>query len=530
MKLRPIILALFFCFFFSISLAQAPDVLWTKLIGGSGVDLHRASLITNDAGYIVAGRSSSNISGDKSQNSYANSSDYWVVKLDQDRNIQWQTTLGGNQYESLSSVLQTSDGYLVVGSSDSDISGNKTEVSRGSTDFWIVKLSQQGDIQWQKAYGGSDIDFLEDAISTDDGGYLLAGFSRSSISGDKTENSRGVQDGWLIKIDNLGNIQWQKTIGGSAGDFFTSVLQTSDGGYIVGGYSASPISGEKTENSYGLNDYWVLKIDALGNIIWQKTIGGSLSDSLTGITITANNTYLICGNSNSSTSGLKDEDSRGGTDIWLLELDSFGNINWQKTIGGNDDDNTAIKPIIVMPDFSIVLCSGSRSDISGDKTEPLFGISDIWLVKLNSSGNILWQKTIGGTAYDGANYIGLTPDNRLFLGAVTESSANGNIPQSNGQSDYLILELKAEDLSISQSELNKLIVYPNPTIENINIQFPAAFSGTVSIYNMLGKRLLHKIIQNDTIYELKLPETTGIYLLKLTGKNHDTITYKIIKK
>src|SRR5690606_31482076 len=134
--------------------------------------------------------------------------------------------------------------------------GNKTEANRGLFDYWIVKLDANGNTQWQKAYGGSDSDQLSAAQQTADGGYILAGSSRSSISGEKSEGSRGLFDGWIIKIDALGEIQWQKTLGGSSFDLIGAVAITTDDGYVIAGYSASPVSGEKTEPSYGGNDYW----------------------------------------------------------------------------------------------------------------------------------------------------------------------------------------------------------------------------------------------------------------------------------
>jgi hypothetical protein len=130
----------------------------------------------------------------------------------------------------------------------------------------------------QKTYGGSDNDYFSEAIQTNDGGYLIGGSSHSDISGVKTDTSRGSSDAWILKLDNNLNIEWQKTIGGSNYDFLYSITKTEDDGYLLLSYSSSPISGEKSVANYGGADYWLIKIDSLGNIRWQKTYGGTVDN------------------------------------------------------------------------------------------------------------------------------------------------------------------------------------------------------------------------------------------------------------
>ena len=193
--------------------------------------------------------------------------------------IEWQNTIGGNYYDQLNSIQQTSDGgYILGGWSDSNISGDKTEDSQGNYDYWVVKLDAAGNIQWQNTIGGNSVDYLTSIQHTTDGGYILGGWSNSGVSGDKTENSQGANDYWVVKLDPIGYIQWQNTIGGGSYDYLTSIQQTTDGGYILGGMSQSDVSGDKTEICQGDFDYWVVKLDASGNIQWQNTIGGNSWD------------------------------------------------------------------------------------------------------------------------------------------------------------------------------------------------------------------------------------------------------------
>lgn len=202
-----------------------------------------------------------------------------------------------------------------------------------------LKISgQTPQISWDKTIGGTGNDQLNSLIATADGGYVLAGTSFSNISVDKTENSRGERDYWVVKLKADRTIEWQKTIGGSGIDFCTSIVQTSDGGYFVGGYSLSNTSGDKTQNSSSSinnSDYWVVKLSASGTIEWDKTLGGDLAEELHSVAQTADGGYILGGHSTSDISGDKTTDSKGGSDYWIVKLASNGSIEWQKTIGGS---------------------------------------------------------------------------------------------------------------------------------------------------------------------------------------------------
>ncbi len=212
------------------------------------------------------------------------------------QSIYWQKTIGGNVGDVLRSIQQTNDGgYILGGNSWSGISGNKTESGLGGDDYWVVKLDSSGYIQWQNTIGGDTTDILNSIQQTLDGGYILGGYSKSNSSWDKTEDSKGAYDYWVVKLDSSGNIQWQNTIGGDSSDVLSSIQQTLDGGYILGGSSESNSSGDKTENILGGADYWVVKLDSFGNIQWQNTIGGNNLDELTSIQQTTDGGYILGG-------------------------------------------------------------------------------------------------------------------------------------------------------------------------------------------------------------------------------------------
>jgi hypothetical protein len=434
------LLRLTIAFLFTTSTLFAQEIEWQNTIGGSGADLLHAIKQTSDGGYLLGGYSLSNFSGDKLENSQG-IEDYWIVKIDSLGNIQWQNTIGGNDYDDLFAIDLTSDGgYILAGRSYSNISGDKSENRKGASDYWIVKIDSLGNIQWQSTIGGSAMDDLSSIEQTIDGGYILGGNSLSNISGDKTENNIGSFDYWIVKTDSLGNIQWQNTIGGFDYDLLYAIKQTSDGGYILGGESISNISGDKSENCIGGIDYWIVKTSSSGVIQWQNTIGGFGAEKLYSIEQTTDGGYILGGSSDSDVSGDKTEDSKGGSDYWIVKIDLFGNIQWQKNIGGSGaDERISIKQ---SNDQGYIIVGNSWSDISGDKTENSKGSSDYWIAKTDSVGNIQWQNTVGGSGYEDLFSVELTSDGGYVLGGGSSSNiSEDKTENANGVIDYWVIKL-----------------------------------------------------------------------------------------
>jgi hypothetical protein len=306
--------------------SSAQEIEWQNTIGGSGDDQLYSIQQTTDGGYILGGYSSSDISGDKTENTM--SGDYWIVKTDAVGNIIWQETIGGDVIDHLISIEQTSDGgYILGGYSASNVSGDKTENCLGGWDFWIIKTDSVGSIQWQNTIGGSLADYLYTIEQTSDGGFILGGSSKSNISGDKTENGFGLEDYWIVKIDSNGNVEWQKTFGGSSHDILKSVKQTSDGGFVLGGMSRSNISVNKSENCLGYDDYWVIKTDGIGNIEWENTIGGIWNDYFSSVFQASDGGFILGGASESTISGDKTQDNIGLLDFWIIKI--MATSNWR---------------------------------------------------------------------------------------------------------------------------------------------------------------------------------------------------------
>lgn len=525
MKIMLPLLVATFCAACSL-FAQAPAIEWQNTIGGNSDDYLVHIQPTIDGGYILGGDSNSNISGDKVENSRGGL-DYWIVKLNAAGTIQWQKTIGGDGEDQCIAVQPTMDGgYIVGGYSYSNSSGDKTENSLGLGDYWIVKLDGDGNLQWQNTIGGSGDEYLLSIQQLANGDYILGGVSSSNISGDKTENNKGGPDGWVVQIDMMGNVQWQKTIGGSDYDDIRSIQQTTDGGFIFGGQSKSDISGDKTENSKGGVDFWVVKLSPIGNIQWQKTIGGDKYDALHVIQQTIDEGYVMGGYSLSSISGNKTENGWGNEDYWVVKLDENGNIQWQNTVGGNKYDN--LITLREIADTGYVLGGFSISDISGNKTTSSMGYGDYWLIKLDPTGKIQWQSNFGGSNDDYLYSVQLTPDGGYILGGYSLSNISGDKTEnSSGKLDCWIIKLSPDLVPTAEPSLEQkgLVVYPNPTADALFVQ--SIMPMQVRLCNALGQTVAYQNVQNGSEIDLS-NQPDGFYFLieTATGQAHKILKTK----
>ncbi|MEP7233726.1 MAG: hypothetical protein ABI778_00390, partial [Ignavibacteriota bacterium] len=256
----------------------APHIEWTKSFGGFDIDVPSKIIATSDRGYIVAGTSGSNDQDIVGHHGSIDVYDIWLTKLDSNGNLLWQKSLGGSDDDMANSLIQTSDrGYMVVGSSkskDGDAAGNP---ALGGQDLWIVRLNDNGNIMWQYTYGGSNNDIANDVVQTHDGGYIIAGYSYSH-DGDVADHhdTTNTSDVWILKLNKLGIIQWKKSFGGNGEDVANAIRQTADNGYVVVGNSNSR-DGDVSVN-HGGQDYWILKLDSTGKIQWDSSYGGSNDD------------------------------------------------------------------------------------------------------------------------------------------------------------------------------------------------------------------------------------------------------------
>jgi hypothetical protein len=401
------------CFIFFTGHAQ--DVLWEKSYGGKHAEYLMDAVPTADYGFILAGSSLSSKSGNKTSLNEGDL-DYWVWKMDEKGDMEWQKSFGGSGTDFLQSVRLTVDGgFILAGNSDSPKGKQKTAESKGGNDFWVIKLDAGGGEQWQQTIGGSGDDKLQCVSQTKDGGYILGGSSSSEKSGDKAEKGFGNMDYWIVKLDKEGKIQWQKTLGGKYFDELRSVEQTRDNGYILGGYSNSPQSGNKRDDNIGVGDYWVLKLDRKGETEWEKVIGGDRDDQLYTIHQAYDGGFILGGNSNSQASGAKTKGNGKGTDFWVVKLDADGVMKWQETYDFGTSD--ILTSIVENRDHTLLIGGFAKSEPNTRKDDK--GINDFIALKISEKGTMLWSKVVGSDGDDALRKLIETRDGGYILAGTS---------------------------------------------------------------------------------------------------------------
>ena len=392
------------------------------------------------------------------------------------QDILWEKSYGGKHAEYLFDVIPTPDyGFILAGSSLSKKTGNKTEDNRGDLDYWVWKMDEKGDLDWQKSLGGSGQDLLKAVVLTNEGGFLLAGsslpnpskggaFSKEvEVDADYKGTRRGQSDFWIIKLNAKGGEEWQKTIGGSGQDDLTAVVRTRDGGFVIGGSSASQPNqtrgevleqtDEKTTPHYGGLDYWVMKLDKDGKIVWQQSFGGKYNDELRSIALTEDGGFLLGGSSNSPESGNKTQKHLGESDYWIIKLDKDGNEQWQKTIGSSGDDQ--LYAVHTTKDGHYLLGGNSNSEPGEDKRSSNENGTDFWVVKLDKDNkDILWQETYNIAKVDILTSMVENDDSTILLGGYAQgsrfrgndkaSSLRGNDKLVKGTGDYVVIKINAK--------------------------------------------------------------------------------------
>ena len=492
--------------FFTINcFAQAPAIEWQKKYGGSGNDTAASIKQTTDGGYILTGTTSSN---DIDITNNHGGFDYSVIKITNNGLIEWKKTLGGSLNDFPQDIIQTNDsGFIVVGyssSSDFDLSSNS-----GEEDIWIVKMNNTGVVEWKKTIGGSFYDLGMKIYQTADNGYIIGGNSRSQDGDIIPSHIEG--DFLVLKLSESGDIVWQNSFGGSSHDYLANIEKTIDGGYLLCGHTSST-DGDVQQNN-GLHDYWIVKISDNGNLIWEKAYGGSQTDVALDAKELNDGTIMVIGYSFSNDGQITN--SHGGCELWMVKLDSLGNMIWQKSIGGSKSDN-GVKIITNNSDSSFIVL-GATNSTDGNVTaivHPSYYFAhDSWIFKSDFNGNILWQKTIGGSGSDGFSTMEPTADGGYILIGQTDSNDGDVTIQNYGSADFWVLKLSSEQLSSKTFENETFLIYPNPTTNMIYIQTP---NGTLIdkfiITDLLGKEIISQINTNQVSTEIL---SNGIYLVQI---------------
>ena len=406
---------------------EAPPVFDLQTcMGGSSYDAAAKLLRTTDGGYLVVGTTYSN-NGDVTGNH--GNGDVFVVKLDSLGAKQWKKTLGGSGSDVGVSATQSASGKIFIVANTTSTNGNVT-YNHGLTDIWLVALSSGGTLLYQKTFGGSGDEVAHSIVQTNDGNLLIGGSSDSN-NGDVTGN-HGSDDYWVLKVDTLADLLWEKSLGGTGIDECNSVVATADGGYFAAGNSNS--TDGNVSGNHGNNDFWVVKMDSSGTIQWEKSYGGSMNESaLAAIQNTAGN-FIVAGYTNSNNGDVTN--NKGSSDYWMIMLDSTGTLLNQHTYGGSNSD---VAYSLLQASDGGYLLSGSTisndSDVMGNH-----GSEDMWLMKTDAGCNLNWARCYGGSMSDRALSAVQADDGGFVVAGYTYSN-NQQVSGNHGSSDMWVFKL-----------------------------------------------------------------------------------------
>ena len=438
--------------------------LWDLSIGSPFDDHVFTAQATDDGGVIVFGNYSRN--------------GIWVFKVSSAGTKVWETVFYGRT-ERFAKGLPTPDGgVLIIASSKSPREGETTSMttpSHGHFDWWLVRIDSAGQKLWDKTYGGTGYDQAFDGVTTPDGGFLITGVSSSPPSGNKTAELFGntltghAEDAWVLRIDGKGEKIWERAIGGTSYDFLQTVLSADDDGFVFLGLSASDVSGNKTSPNYGETDLWAVKLDGQGELVWDVSMGGNRAEAISNISgispsilPTTDGGFMFIGISYSGRTGNKSSTNFGDSDIWVIRVDSGGTLLWDETFGGISQDDLLLAHQTNQGEVVIVTNSYSRA--SGNRTAPkVQGAYDLWVVTIDEEGTKKWDISFTDT-YPGryewdVSLLSDSADNLVF------ATSNSLLPFSwSGQPiDFLIRKFSpsiptAGGVQVSRSNSPNLIL------------------------------------------------------------------------
>ena len=525
-----------------VMFSPSGDILWQRTLGGTGDDNLTEVNEMIDGNLIITGYTSSTDGDVTFNHGYF---DYWAIKLNMSGDIIWQKCYGGTSREySIGSAITSDGGFIMNGhglSFDGDVTGNH------GWDYWVVKADIDGNIQWQKCYGGSDLDYGTVVNQTSDGGYILGGQAYSS-DGDKT-GYYGLQDYWIVKINSVGDLEWQNSFGGSDEDYCRDVIQTSDGSYIATGVVYSDDG--MIIDSHGGSECWVVKINPDGSPSWEKVYGSSGSDLGENI-LEANSGGFILLNASYGNDG-DVSGQLGYGDAWLVKINFAGDIDWQKCFGGsNADGGTDIQ---LMEDGGFLI-GGTSSSSDGDVPENL-GVSDFWIFRTtaelcdvppiagteditSTSALLHWDHVWGGAKYrlfwreEGAvtwNKKTTTADHLTLNGLNCNTNYEWKVRTGCTEVNASVFSetISFSTLPCREIENNMLtpFVFPNPASDYLMIA-NLSVGDLIAIRDLSGKLILSQTAENENTRMDISGLASGLYILEISGINNFTKT--IIKE
>lgn len=480
---------------FPLVIFSQPSVVWDVAYGGSYTDYAADIIVVQDSNFLVLSMPYS-IDGDVSDSH--GGADFWLIKLDNAGQVIWKKAYGGPADEAASKIIPTNDGgYFLLGTTDSQ-DGDVTS-NYGASDVWLIKISEDGEISWQKTYGGTAADRGNSIAATSDGNFMIVGSTHSLDYDLFSAGNHGSEDLWAFKINPDGEILWSKCYGGSNDDWAASIIPTSDGGGIIAGGSRS--TNADAINNHGLVDAFVLRLNTTGVIQWKKMFGNIGQDYNNDMVATDDGGAVLINTSNSPL-----QTNHGEYDIWGVRINSSGTILWQKCFGGTDQE-TGLG--ISKTSTGNFLFTGVARSINGDlvgNTNP-----NAWMFCVDSGGNLLWQKPYGG------------PESEKFNKAIEIADGEFVVIGTNSL-DYGNLWVVRMSLLVTGSKdiattLGQISITPNPAHDEIKIlgtDFGENAFLTISAVD--GSIVRKQSLNPDQQVPISdLP--AGMYVVTLTGRN-----------
>ncbi|MCP9764093.1 hypothetical protein [Lacihabitans soyangensis] len=472
--------------------SQNPTLIWEKSFIMPGLEESYFTAELKDSTFLSVGYSNS-FSGSNSQ--------IWIINFNKEGNLIWQKQLLVNGYSIPKDLISDNLGniYLAIGST-AGYSHDKSDVSYGNYDFWIVKLDNLGNKIWDKTFGGNDFDLPESITIGSDNKIYVSGSTGSSISGNKSAQTYGNSDFWVLKLDHNGNKIWEKSYGGNGGDFCRDHTEINGILYLSG---HSEISNNQSSFNYvGNSDLWILGINHDGSLVFERIIYGFGSDYSSCITDSKDGNLIIGARSGSTQGYDKSQNNFGYLDFWIIKLSLNGNIIWNQSYGGNDNDS--IDDIIVDQHQNILAFGTTASSVSGNKSTILKGWQDYWIFKLNPAGAKLWERTYGSNSYEIARNIVISHDNHIYI--TGESAGKNSFDKSSIAMNRDPWILKIKDCPPVQDPISQ--------VETVNLGRSISINnnsclGTIHWYNSnfqeikIGNPLISAPIFSQTRYLIK---------------------------
>jgi len=478
------VLLLLFVLLNSTVKAQTPSLYWQQYYGGSKIDFLGLILKTADMGFIIGGHGQSTDGDFTGFNNGA--SDFEVLKLDVCGRKIWSKICGGNSLDLLHAVKETTEhGFLLSGYTFSTNLPNGYH--GGVSDAIVCKLDANGNTLWMKTFGGSNGDFLHNSIFFPDSSCMIVGFT-SSTNGDGDPQAAS-KNGWLLKLDKTGNVIWKKFLG-NTGSILYDIVASNDGGFMICG----------TMTIAGSSNVLLIKIDSSGNQLWEKNYGGSGADFPYSIKKTISGGYILNCNTKSNDGDVTG--NHGDQDAWVVCVDANGNLLWQKCIGGSAFE--LMQGVTILTDDTYVF-SGYSNSVDGDITQNT-GQTVAFAFCLNNTGALLWTKCYGGNNRDEFYGAESNPDGSILLSGFT-SSSDGDISGNHASGDFMLLKLftkinRTIDTTDCKPIIINNIIFSSDTIYIVTVKDICNYDSAFIKYNITIKPEFVKTI-NDTIINFR---------------------------